>query len=130
VSDCGEARLDLPAQPDFVGVARLALAGIASRLGFDYDAVEDVRLAVAEAMTLLLPAEGEATARSIELSATWTPEVLRIAVSGEAVPRREVDHDETAIAVMVLEALMDEATVENLATGRPAVHLSKARAGR
>lgn len=44
-------RLTIPAKPDYVGVARLVVSGIANRMGFSYDDIEDVKLAVAEACT-------------------------------------------------------------------------------
>lgn len=49
----GSARVELviPCKPEFVGVARLAILGVASRMRFSYDEVEDVRLAVGEACT-------------------------------------------------------------------------------
>jgi serine/threonine-protein kinase RsbW len=43
--------LEIPSRPEFVGVARLAILGVASRMRFTYDEVEDIRLAVGEACT-------------------------------------------------------------------------------
>lgn len=43
--------LTIPAKPDYVGIARLAVSGIANRMGFSYDDIEDLKLAVAEACT-------------------------------------------------------------------------------
>ncbi len=43
--------LKIPCKPEYVGVARLAILGVASRMRFSYDEVEDVRLAVGEACT-------------------------------------------------------------------------------
>ena len=49
----GEAvvELTIPGKPEYVGVARLAILGVASRMRFSYDEVEDIRLAVGEACT-------------------------------------------------------------------------------
>ena len=41
--------LTIPGRPENVGVARLVIAGIASGIGFSYDEVEDIKLAVGEA---------------------------------------------------------------------------------
>src|SRR5438093_8574891 len=48
-----EARvaLTIPGRPEYVSVARLAILGVASRMRFSYDEVEDIRLAVGEACT-------------------------------------------------------------------------------
>jgi hypothetical protein len=43
-----EIRLVVPASPEFLRMARVAAAGLASRLGFGYDQIEDLRLAVDE----------------------------------------------------------------------------------
>jgi serine/threonine-protein kinase RsbW len=42
-------RLSIPCRAEYVGVARLAILGVASRLNFSYDEVEDLRLATGEA---------------------------------------------------------------------------------
>ncbi|KAB7704813.1 anti-sigma B factor RsbW [Bacillus aerolatus] len=43
--------MKIPAKPEFVGVIRLTLSGVASRMGFTYDAIEDLKIATSEAIT-------------------------------------------------------------------------------
>ena len=43
--------LKIPAKADYVGVVRLLVSGLANRMGFAYDDIEDVKVAVAEACT-------------------------------------------------------------------------------
>ncbi len=44
-----EIRLSIPNKPEYVGVARLTVAAIASRVGFDIEKIEDMKIAVSEA---------------------------------------------------------------------------------
>ncbi|MCM3087790.1 serine/threonine-protein kinase RsbW [Bhargavaea ginsengi] len=41
----------VPAKAQYVGVARLTISGLASRLGFTYDDIEDMKIASSEAIT-------------------------------------------------------------------------------
>jgi len=51
--------LTIPARNDYLRFARLMAVGLATRLDFDYDTVEDLRLAVSELCTALVTACGE-----------------------------------------------------------------------
>jgi len=50
--------LTVPAQTGFLGVVRTATAGLAARLGFTLDEIEDLRIAVDEACVMLLTLGG------------------------------------------------------------------------
>ena len=43
-----EVKLTLPSTPDFLRLARVTASGVASRMGFTVDEVEDLRLAIDE----------------------------------------------------------------------------------
>jgi serine/threonine-protein kinase RsbW len=43
--------MKVPAKAEYVGVVRLTLSGIASRMGFSYEAIEDIKIATSEACT-------------------------------------------------------------------------------
>lgn len=47
-------RLSLPARHEYARIARIAMAALALRLGFSYREIEDLRLAVDEALIFLL----------------------------------------------------------------------------
>jgi len=47
-------RVSVPARPDFVHVLRAVVSSVASRLEMSFDLVEEVRIAVDEASTMLL----------------------------------------------------------------------------
>ena len=43
--------LKIPGRPEFISVARLAVAAVATRMGFDFDDIEDLKVATGEAIT-------------------------------------------------------------------------------
>ncbi|QKS73164.1 anti-sigma B factor RsbW [Paenalkalicoccus suaedae] len=43
--------MKVPAKPEYVGVVRLTVSGVANRLGYSYDDIEDIKIAIAEACT-------------------------------------------------------------------------------
>jgi len=43
--------MKIPAKPKYLGVARLTLSAIASQMGFDYEIIEDLKIATSEAIT-------------------------------------------------------------------------------
>jgi anti-sigma regulatory factor (Ser/Thr protein kinase) len=105
-----EVRLSLPARPEFVSVARLTLSALAGRLGFGVDGAEDIKLAVAEAMTLLL--RPKAGGDSVSLLAAWTDEHLDIDLERRVDDGGLAEDDEeAAIAQLVMAEFMDEAAV-------------------
>ncbi|WP_106494768.1 anti-sigma B factor RsbW [Lentibacillus sp. Marseille-P4043] len=43
--------MKVPAKADYVGVLRLSISGIANRMGFSYEDIEDLKVAISEAIT-------------------------------------------------------------------------------
>ncbi len=60
--------VEFPARPEFLRLARLAAADVGSRAGFDYEEVEDLRIAVSELCAMISGDEDAAVALSFDLS--------------------------------------------------------------
>lgn len=58
MSTSDEVRLAVPARPEYLRLARVTAAGLASRLGFSFDQVEDLRLAIDELCFGLIGPDG------------------------------------------------------------------------
>ncbi|TMN22572.1 anti-sigma B factor RsbW [Lentibacillus cibarius] len=43
--------MKVPAKAEYVGIVRLSISGIANRIGFTYEDIEDLKVAVSEAIT-------------------------------------------------------------------------------
>jgi hypothetical protein len=75
-----EVRLVIPAEPGFLRLARLTAAAVASRMGFTFDEVEDLRIAVDELCYFLLG--GRAGLGSITLVCRIGDDGLAVAGTG------------------------------------------------
>jgi len=121
-------QLLIPCRPEYVGVARLAILGIASRMPFSYDEVEDVRLAVGEACTHAVERAGTATA-TIRIVSTVALHALTIEVTDDvaeadkAAPTEEArlleeaGVDQQGLGALLMEILVDEVKIETSPTG-------------
>jgi serine/threonine-protein kinase RsbW len=120
--------LTIPCAPEYVSVVRLTILGVASRLGFSYDAVEDIRLAVAEACTnaIARARRAEKLDAPVTLRAFAEADRLVIEVTGAGVEEPgvgEEDADDAGefggaeLGLMLMGICMDEVTTERTPEG-------------
>ena len=117
-----EVRLAVPARPEFVGLARVTAAGLASRLGFTFDQVEDLRLAIDEMCFGLTGSKGKDGI--LELRFLLRPEGLTVQGKGSFSPPGPVHLSE--LSKVILDALVDEHSISDGADG-PRFRLMKKR---
>ena len=48
---CESIKMEISANPEYVGIIRLTTSGIANKIGFSIDDIEDMKVAVSEACT-------------------------------------------------------------------------------
>ena len=103
-------QLTIPASLEFVRIARLTASGVASRVGFDVEEIEDLRVAVDELSSILVDLPG---GPSLELS--FTSDDDGIVIEG----RRSVENGNVPsvdeLTKQILAAVVDEYGVENSA---------------
>src|SRR5947209_16877928 len=100
-----EVRLAVPATPEFLRLARVTAAGLASRLGFTFDEVDDLRLAIDELCFALIGAKGRQG--TVQLRYLVLEDGLEVIGTGHFVdvgPRPAL-HD---FSGQILDALVDE----------------------
>jgi serine/threonine-protein kinase RsbW len=101
----------MPAEGAYLSVLRTATAGLAARLDFTLDEIEDLRIAVDEACAMLL---GQAIpGSSLECSFTLEPELMTIAVSVPCLTPRPPADDTFAWTVLSALAGNVEAYVDS-----------------
>jgi serine/threonine-protein kinase RsbW len=115
--------LSVPATGAYLGVLRTATAGLAARLQFTLDEIEDLRIAVDEACAILLAVaavEAELSCRFTVTDDTLTVEATVPAGTSARLPSGE------SFAWQVLSALTDEVSAQVI-NGRVAIQLTKRR---
>ncbi|KHF33670.1 anti-sigma B factor RsbW [Paenibacillus sp. JTLBN-2024] len=121
--------ISLPARAEYVDIVRLNLYGIASKMGFTYEDIEDMKVAVSEACNnSVLYAYGKQDG-IVEVAFEVFEDMLSITVrdEGESFERTSTSgsatlHDKELLDVEIgglgfylMEALMDEVSIENAA---------------
>ncbi len=117
-------RLRLPATGAYLSVLRTATAGLAARLDFTLEEIEDLRIAVDEACALLLPSG--VPGAELDCVFELCQDELRITVSALTLDGAEPARDSFAWTVLSALAGEVESTVD--AESRVSITLAKRRA--
>ena len=124
----------IPCRAEYVGVARLAVLGVAGRLDFSYDEVEDLRLAVGEACTGAIQRASRVRGETPRVCIECRIESDRVVITiRDSIPNSEHDlHDglgaslnHAGISSLLMDVLVDDATVELDPEGGTMVTLTK-----
>lgn len=122
--------LSIPAQSEWVRVARLTVAGVAARQGFSIQAVEDLKVAVSEAINNAIqhgPSNAEDDAPLVCIALEPRPQGLWIVVTDGGrlehelsldkpalpTPQSEADLPEGGMGLLLIRSLMDRVELES-----------------
>ncbi|HVF75733.1 MAG TPA: hypothetical protein VM938_11845 [Acidimicrobiales bacterium] len=120
-----EVRLTVPATAEFLRLARVTATGLASRLGFTYDEVEDLRLAIDELCFALIGSKGRTG--TVALSYSIAPQGLEVVGTGMFDDNSSTGPALNDFSQQILRALVDEYGVSRDDEGRPCFRLVKRR---
>lgn len=123
--DTAVVELRIPARPEYVGVARLAILGVASRMRFSYDEVEDIRLAVGEACTTAVEwaTRNDRLNTEVLIRSSIAENTLTVEIIDEAGERREDsepserDPDPESLGALLITLLVDDVNVSPISGG-------------
>lgn len=115
--------LRIPSLPEFVGVARLTLSGVASRMNFSYDDIEDLKIALAEACTNAIQHAYEQNDKQKEVTIRYFIETDKLIVEVEdkgkgfdltkSHPVAPDLEQERGLGLFLIKALVDELELES-----------------
>jgi serine/threonine-protein kinase RsbW len=116
-------QLRLPAAGAYLSVLRTATAGLAARLHFTLDEIEDLRIAVDEASAMLLTSA--VPGADLECEFVLSPDVVKVSVTVLTLDGTEPSRD--TFSWTVLTALAGEVSSRVDADGRVTIELHKRR---
>ncbi len=110
----GTVELRIPSKPEWVAVARLAVAAIANRLPFSVEEIEDLKLAIAEACTICI--QHGAGGEMIDITCEASTSYLRVELRDHRYRLRATDVPAErpsplaveGLGIFLIQALMDE----------------------
>ena len=122
--------IKVPAKAEYIGVIRLTMSGIANRMGFSYEDIEDLKVAVSEAITNAVThaySEGDDGEITIGFGIYESRLEIMIADHGGSFDLNEVKNEtgpykrdesienlrEGGFGLFLIEALMDDVKINN-----------------
>ncbi|HYY44351.1 MAG TPA: anti-sigma regulatory factor [Actinomycetota bacterium] len=117
--------IKIPAAPAYLQVVRLVAAGLASRLGFTIDEIEDLKIAVDELSAYLTGPQGRRG--TLEIDFTSQDGRIQITGCGRFPSNERVRTELTELSQKILETVADEASLEHT-DGVPTFRLLKKKA--
>jgi serine/threonine-protein kinase RsbW len=98
-------RLSVPAALEYVRIVRLTASGVASRLGFDVEEIEDLRVAVDELASIVVDAAGGG---DLVVQFAVRDDSLRIEGEATLSPSRAENAKVDDLTAQILAAVVDE----------------------
>lgn len=116
--NCETIKMEISADPNFVSIIRLTTSGLANKIGFPIDDIEDIKVAVSEACT-------NAIKHSNDEKVTITFNVLENGLEIEikdngkgydidSIPKPDLTQPrENGLGLFIIQTLMDDVKVES-----------------
>lgn len=114
--------LEIPARPEFVGIARMAVGALAGiRPGLAYERIDDLRIVVSEACTSAI--EGLEESSVLKLRCVDGPKALEVRIEApgsvfeSAFPISEPEPEADNFRISLIRALVDDADLKSSPEG-------------
>jgi serine/threonine-protein kinase RsbW len=111
--------LKIPNKPNFVSIARLTVSSLANDIGFDIDDIEDLKVAVGEAINNAILHGSQSN--FLEIDFNVNKEEIRIEILDQGMgfdsnlykkPNLD-DYKGNGLGIFIMESLMDEVIIES-----------------
>ncbi len=112
----GQVVIELPVEKEFARLLRLLVSGVASRMDFDLDGVDDLKIAVEEAFLMAMRYRVQSPLR---VEFFLSDHRLQIDMTGIAEKVADADRSKENFGNFILGAVVDEAIFADFDEGNP-----------
>ncbi len=130
-------RLEFPSKPDNIGLARVAVGAFAAQLPFTMDEIEEIKLAVSEAVSNAVVHAYKGSVGPVTVEAWIYPERLEVAVTDQGrgiddvqwalQPAHTTEPEERlGIGLVIIQEYMDHVRIESAPAQGTRLRMSKA----
>jgi serine/threonine-protein kinase RsbW len=139
MNDDNKVSITIPSSSEYVGVVRLAVSGIATRMNFTVEEIEDIKIAISEACTNAVQHAYPTTPGHINITSCIEDDKLTIEVSDKGVgfdtnilgskEQREKSEKKLGLGLGLtfIKNLMDEADVQSQVGKGTTIRMTKQR---
>jgi len=114
-------KLCVPGKPEYVGTIRMAIAHVAANVGFDIEAIDDIKVAVSEACTNIICHSHNHSDFSYDVIVEREDRSLTITVTDRGVGFETDEYVEpvpgetrgSGMGIFIVRALMDEVDIQS-----------------
>ena len=116
--NCETIKMEIASNPEYVGIIRLTTSGIANKVGFSMDDIEDIKVAVSEACTNAIK-HSEDDVFYITFNILENGITIEIQDKGkgcdiESIPQPDLNNPkENGLGLFIIKTLMDEVSIES-----------------
>lgn len=127
---CETIKMEIPANPDYVSILRLTTSGIANKLGFSMDDIEDMKVAVSEACTNAVK-HSEDNKVNIKFNLLENRIEIEIKDNGKGYDVSSIDTPdlsnpkENGLGLFIIQTLMDEVSIESKGNQGTTIKMTK-----
>lgn len=127
---CETIKMEIPANPDYVSILRLTTSGIANKLGFSMDDIEDMKVAVSEACTNAVK-HSEDNKVNIKFNLLENGIEIEIKDNGKGYDVASIETPdlsnpkESGLGLFIIQTLMDEVSIESKGNQGTTIKMTK-----
>ncbi|CEH36068.1 ATP-binding protein [Romboutsia lituseburensis] len=127
---CETIKMEITSNPEYVGIIRLTTSGIANKIGFSIDDIEDMKVAVSEACTNAIKHSNDDI---FYITYTMLENGLTIEISDkgegyniENIPQPDLENPkENGLGLFIIQTLMDDVSIESIENQGTTIKMTK-----